>query len=123
MAHHTSSNPNEFILPDLGEGVAEAELIKWRVTVGQTVKEHDILADMETDKALVEVPSPRAGTIASLFSSRTGLPANSRCSCSSDSITAPLRIRTLPSWSMTGQGRDTPMDKSLSVTEMRLMAG
>lgn len=66
MAHHTSSNPNEFILPDLGEGVAEAELIKWRVTVGQTVKEHDILADMETDKALVEVPSPRGGTIASL---------------------------------------------------------
>src|SRR6185369_1887733 len=66
MAHHTSSNPNEFILPDLGEGVAEAELIKWRVSVGQTVKEHDILADMETDKALVEVPSPRGGTIASL---------------------------------------------------------
>lgn len=66
MAHHTSSNPNEFILPDLGEGVAEAELIKWRVQVGQTVKEHDILADMETDKALVEVPSPRGGTIASL---------------------------------------------------------
>jgi pyruvate dehydrogenase E2 component (dihydrolipoamide acetyltransferase) len=66
MAHHTSSNPNEFILPDLGEGVAEAELIKWRVTVGQTVKEHDILADMETDKALVEVPSPRGGTIAAL---------------------------------------------------------
>lgn len=66
MAHHTSSNPNEFILPDLGEGVAEAELIKWRVTVGQTVKEHDILADMETDKALVEVPSPRGGTITGL---------------------------------------------------------
>jgi pyruvate dehydrogenase E2 component (dihydrolipoamide acetyltransferase) len=66
MAHHVSSNPNEFILPDLGEGVAEAELIKWRVTVGQSVQEHDILADMETDKALVEVPSPRSGVIASL---------------------------------------------------------
>ena len=66
MAHHVSSNPNEFILPDLGEGVAEAELIKWRVSVGQTVKEHDILADMETDKALVEVPSPRSGTITGL---------------------------------------------------------
>lgn len=66
MAHHASSNPNEFILPDLGEGVAEAELIKWRVKVGDVVKEHDILADMETDKALVEVPSPRGGTIAGL---------------------------------------------------------
>ena len=67
MSHaKTSSNPNDFILPDLGEGVHEAELLKWRVTVGQTVSEHDILADMETDKAVVEVPSPRAGTIAAL---------------------------------------------------------
>src|SRR5688572_13720472 len=67
MAHaQTSSNPNDFILPDLGEGVHEAELIKWRVSVGQNVKEHDILAEMETDKALVEVPSPRTGVIAAL---------------------------------------------------------
>lgn len=67
MAHHKSADPNVFILPDLGEGVHEAELIKWRVTPGQAVKEHDILAEMETDKALVEVPSPRAGTIKELF--------------------------------------------------------
>jgi pyruvate dehydrogenase E2 component (dihydrolipoamide acetyltransferase) len=66
MAHAKSSNPNEFILPDLGEGVHEAELIKWRVKVGDTVAEHDILAEMETDKALVEVPSPRPGKIAAL---------------------------------------------------------
>jgi len=67
MAHgKTSANPNEFILPDLGEGVHEAELIKWRVKVGDRVNEHDILAEMETDKALVEVPSPRDGVIASL---------------------------------------------------------
>ena len=61
-----SGNPNEFILPDLGEGVHEAELKEWRVKVGDTVEEHEILAEMETDKALVEVPSPRAGTIAEL---------------------------------------------------------
>jgi pyruvate dehydrogenase E2 component (dihydrolipoamide acetyltransferase) len=67
MAHaKTSGNPNDFILPDLGEGVHEAELIKWRVEVGQKVSEHDILAEMETDKALVEVPSPRSGVIAAL---------------------------------------------------------
>jgi pyruvate dehydrogenase E2 component (dihydrolipoamide acetyltransferase) len=68
MAHpgKASANPNDFILPDLGEGVHEAELIKWRVEVGQQVNEHDILAEMETDKALVEVPSPRTGTIAAL---------------------------------------------------------
>src|SRR4051794_32368857 len=67
MAHAKSTgNPNDFILPDLGEGVHEAELIAWKVQVGQTVSEHEILAEMETDKALVEVPSPRAGTIAAL---------------------------------------------------------
>ncbi len=67
MAHaKTSGNPNDFILPDLGEGVHEAELIAWKVEVGQHVNEHDILAEMETDKALVEVPSPRTGTIATL---------------------------------------------------------
>lgn len=66
MGHATSSDPNAFILPDLGEGVHEAELIAWKVAVGDTVEEHQTLAEMETDKALVEVPSPRAGVIASL---------------------------------------------------------
>lgn len=66
MAHAKSTDPNVFILPDLGEGVHEAELISWKVAVGDTVKEHQILAEMETDKALVEVPSPRAGVIKTL---------------------------------------------------------
>ena len=66
MAHAKSTNPDQFILPDLGEGVHEAELIKWRVRVGDQVNEYDILAEMETDKALVEVPSPRSGVIRAL---------------------------------------------------------
>lgn len=66
MGHVKSTDPNIFILPDLGEGVHEAELLKWRVKEGDTVEEHQILADMETDKAVVEVPSPRAGTIKTL---------------------------------------------------------
>ena len=66
MAHAKSTDPNVFILPDLGEGVHEAELIAWKVKPGDTVKEHEILAEMETDKALVEVPSPRSGTIKTL---------------------------------------------------------
>lgn len=67
MAHAKSNDPNVFILPDLGEGVHEAELISWKVKPGQTVEEHQTVAEMETDKALVEVPSPRAGTIKELF--------------------------------------------------------
>jgi pyruvate dehydrogenase E2 component (dihydrolipoamide acetyltransferase) len=67
MAHAKSaSNPNDFILPDLGEGVHEGELISWKVQIGQTVKEGETLAEFETDKALCEVASPRDGVIAEL---------------------------------------------------------
>ncbi|MGH7176907.1 MAG: dihydrolipoamide acetyltransferase family protein [Tepidisphaeraceae bacterium] len=69
MAHKTSTNPDEFLLPDLGEGLEEAELIEWCVKPGQQVAEFDILAKMETAKALVEVPSPRAGVIDQLHGS------------------------------------------------------
>jgi len=66
MAGKVSSDPNVFILPDLGEGLEEAELIAWKVNEGDTVEELQVIAEMETDKALVEVPSPRAGTIKTL---------------------------------------------------------
>lgn len=69
MAGKVSSDPNIFILPDLGEGLEEAELIKWVVKEGDTVGELEVIAEMETDKALVEVPSPRAGTIKTLHGS------------------------------------------------------
>lgn len=67
MALQKSSDPNVFILPDLGEGVHEAELIAWKVQPGQKVEEHQTVAEMNTDKALVEVPSPRTGVIKELF--------------------------------------------------------
>ena len=60
---------SHFILPDLGEGVHEAELIKWRGSVGDNIKEHETLAEMETDKALVEVPSPWTGVVSELCGS------------------------------------------------------
>ncbi|MED5322910.1 MAG: dihydrolipoamide acetyltransferase family protein, partial [Planctomycetota bacterium] len=60
------ADKSHFILPDLGEGVHEAELIKWRVSAGDQVAEHQTLAEMETDKALVEVPSPWAGVVTEL---------------------------------------------------------
>lgn len=66
MVARTSGNPNDFCLPDLGEGLEEAELVEWCVKIGQRVKENDVLAKMETAKALVEVPSPRDGVIAQL---------------------------------------------------------
>ena len=50
-------------LPDVGEGVAEAELVEWHVTVGQSVLEDQILAAVMTDKATVEIPSPVEGEV------------------------------------------------------------
>lgn len=51
------------ILPDVGEGIAEAELTEWQVKIGDIVKEDDILAVVMTDKAAIEVPSAQAGTV------------------------------------------------------------
>ncbi|WP_339933778.1 biotin/lipoyl-containing protein, partial [uncultured Brevundimonas sp.] len=52
-----------FKLPDVGEGTAEAELVAWHVKVGDTVAEDQILADIMTDKATVELTSPVAGKV------------------------------------------------------------
>jgi len=52
-----------FRLPDIGEGIAEAEIVAWHVKVGDRVEEDGRLADMMTDKATVEMESPRAGTV------------------------------------------------------------
>ncbi|MHC4416815.1 MAG: dihydrolipoamide acetyltransferase family protein [Planctomycetota bacterium] len=66
MSIKQPADKSHFILPDLGEGVHEAELIHWKVQVGEKVEEHQTLAEMETDKALVEVPSPWSGVIKEL---------------------------------------------------------
>ena len=53
-------------VPDLGEGIAEVELVAWRVQPGDTVAEDQVLADVMTDKATVEIPSPVAGKVVAL---------------------------------------------------------
>lgn len=55
-----------FLLPDLGEGLVEAELVNWLVSVGDEVSVDQPIAEVETAKAVVEVPSPYAGTVATL---------------------------------------------------------
>ncbi|WP_058993216.1 dihydrolipoamide acetyltransferase family protein [Haloarcula sp. CBA1127] len=56
----------EFNLPDLGEGVAEGEVLTWRVSPGDAVTEDQVLAEVETDKAAVDVPSPVDGVVQEL---------------------------------------------------------
>jgi pyruvate dehydrogenase E2 component (dihydrolipoamide acetyltransferase) len=56
----------EFHLPDIGEGVVEGEIVAWKVKVGDKVKLDQPIVEIMTDKATVEIPSPRAGTIAKI---------------------------------------------------------
>ena len=53
----------EFRLPDIGEGIHEGEIVKWFVKAGDTVKEDDILCEVQNDKAVVEIPSPVDGKV------------------------------------------------------------
>ena len=55
----------EFKLPDLGEGTVDAEIVEWKVKAGDQVKEDDVIVDVMTDKANIEVPAPVSGTVVS----------------------------------------------------------
>src|SRR5690554_765139 len=57
----------EFAMPDLGEGLTESELVSWNIAVGDTVELNQVIAEVETAKALVQLPSPFAGTVSKLY--------------------------------------------------------
>jgi 2-oxoisovalerate dehydrogenase E2 component (dihydrolipoyl transacylase) len=65
------SNPTtvteDFILPDIGEGIVECELVEWLVKEGDIIEEDQPIADVMTDKALVQIPAMHAGTVAKLY--------------------------------------------------------
>jgi 2-oxoisovalerate dehydrogenase E2 component (dihydrolipoyl transacylase) len=58
---------SEFKLPDVGEGLTEAEIVAWKVKVGDVIAINDIIVEIETAKSLVELPSPYAGTVLALM--------------------------------------------------------
>lgn len=57
----------EYKLPDVGEGLTEAEIVAWRVKVGDVIEVNDIVVDIETAKSIVELPSPYAGEVTALL--------------------------------------------------------
>ena len=57
----------DYLLPDVGEGLTEAEIVSWRVKEGDVVEINDIVVEIETAKSLVELPSPYAGTVTGLL--------------------------------------------------------
>ncbi|WZH38283.1 MAG: dihydrolipoamide acetyltransferase family protein [Microbacterium enclense] len=58
-----------FVLPDVGEGLTEAEIVQWRVAPGDAVAVNDVIVEIETAKSLVELPSPYSGTVGELLAS------------------------------------------------------
>ena len=57
----------EYLLPDVGEGLTEAELVTWRVELGQVIAVNDVVCEIETAKSIVELPSPYAGKVEALL--------------------------------------------------------
>jgi 2-oxoisovalerate dehydrogenase E2 component (dihydrolipoyl transacylase) len=67
MTESVTTQRREFRLPDVGEGLTEADIVTWRVKPGDAVTINQIIVDIETAKAVVELPSPYAGVVAALL--------------------------------------------------------
>jgi pyruvate dehydrogenase E2 component (dihydrolipoamide acetyltransferase) len=65
-AQATGTGVRQFRLPDVGEGLTEAEVVTWRVAVGDVVEINDVVVEIETAKSVVELPSPHAGRVVEL---------------------------------------------------------
>ena len=63
----TTATSNDFHLPDVGEGLTEAEIVEWKVAPGDTVALNQVIVEIETAKSLVELPSPFAGVVHELL--------------------------------------------------------
>ncbi|RTE87503.1 MULTISPECIES: dihydrolipoyllysine-residue acetyltransferase [Gammaproteobacteria] len=62
-----STSSSDFILPDIGEGIVECEIVEWKVSQGDTVEEDQVVVEVMTDKAVVEIPAKSDGTIGKLY--------------------------------------------------------
>ena len=63
----TSNTTFDFLLPDVGEGLEEAEIVNWKVAVGEQIEVNQPMVEIESAKSLVELPSPYAGTVLEFF--------------------------------------------------------
>ncbi len=87
---------SHFALPDVGEGLTEAEIVSWKVAPGDEVAVNQVIVEIETAKSLVELPSPYAGTVSELFVAEgdtvaVGAPIIAVASGPGDQLAAPLR--------------------------------
>ncbi len=101
---------NKFALPDVGEGLTEAEIVSWKVKAGDTVAVNDVICEIETAKSLVELPSPFAGTVTELLVSE-GVTVE---------VGTPIISVTDTVDAGTGAGAPAPEDVSPSAAELPL---
>ena len=86
----------DFRLPDLGEGLTEAELLRWHVAAGDTVVLNQVIAEVETAKAAVELPSPFAGRVAALHAQEGDVVPVGAVLISVAEETAPAAVERIP---------------------------
>ena len=90
----------EFKLPDIGEGIAEAEIVAWHVKIGDTIAEDQQIADLMTDKATVEMESPVAGKVLEVGGDVDSISTVARWNrrsparCSKSAATSAIRFRS-----------------------------
>lgn len=113
---------NEFRLPDVGEGLTEADIVAWRVEVGDEVKVNDLLVDIETAKSIVELPSPFAGRIEELLVAegdtvKVGTPIVRIGSGADRDLDTPLASRGSRSPDPGGERSETPIETTESKRE------
>ncbi|MGN6445035.1 dihydrolipoamide acetyltransferase family protein [Amnibacterium sp.] len=87
---------SHFALPDVGEGLTEAEIVSWKVAAGDTVAVNQVIVEIETAKSLVELPSPYAGTVAELLVAEgdtvaVGTPIVAVASGTAEQLASPLQ--------------------------------
>jgi pyruvate dehydrogenase E2 component (dihydrolipoamide acetyltransferase) len=110
----------EFRFPDVGEGVVEGEIRRWLVKEGDHVKADQLLVEVETDKALVELPAPRAGTILKLGASQGETVKVGQMIVvigdPSESLSAPAQI-SHESTTVVGELEETPRELTVARTD------
>src|SRR5437660_6463294 len=89
----------QFRLPDVGEGLTEADIVRWHVQPGDAVKVNQIIVEIETAKAVVELPSPHSGTVSDLLVPEgatvdVGTPIITIATGAAASASAPIREET-----------------------------
>ena len=109
------SDVRHFLLPDLGEGLTEAEVVAWHVAVGDEIALNQVIVEVETEKAVVELPSPFAGTVVELLAEpgqtvEVGAPL-----IAVEAGTGPTASPTTPDSAAEGSPAATPAEERVSV--------